>query len=79
MLEVFRSGAEPKSIVRFTDEHYCNDLRVAIEQCGLTWNEAHYESSYHHSATEQIDKPVDHPVQALYEHWLSLCPAPKRD
>ena len=79
MLEVFRGWSEPKSIIRFTDEHYRDDLRVAIEQCGLTWNESRYESGYRSTATEQIDKPVGHPVQALYEHWLSLCPTAKQD
>jgi len=73
MLEVFRNWPGPKNIVRFTDEHYYNDLRIVIDQCGLTWDANHYESGYHPSATERIDKPVAHPVQSLYEHWLSLC------
>ena len=74
MLGVFQSWTGPKSIVRFTDTNYRDDLRIAIEQCGLTWDVTHYESGYRSSETERIDKPVDHSVQSLYEHWLSLCP-----
>ena len=74
MLEVFRGWTNPKSIVRFTDEHYCDDLRLAIDQCGLTWEASHFESSYQSSKIKRIDKPVDHPVQSLYKHWLSHCP-----
>jgi len=74
MLEVFLDWSEPKSIIRFTNEHYRDDLCVAVERCGLIWDETHYESGYHSSATEPIDTPIGHPVQAFYEHWLSLCP-----
>jgi hypothetical protein len=73
MLEIFQDWTGTKSIIRFTDEHYQNDLRIAIEQCGLVWDDVHYASEFRASATEQIDKTVDHPVQSLYEHWLSHC------
>jgi len=73
MLEIFNNWVGPKSIIRFVGSTYNNDLRIAIEQCGLPWDATHYESVFHSSETEGIDKPVDHPVQALYDYWSSLC------
>jgi hypothetical protein len=73
MLEIYRNWNGTKNIIRFTDEHYKNDLQTALEHCGLKWNHEIYEQHYRDSLTVRIDDVVDHPVQKLYEHWLSYC------
>jgi hypothetical protein len=73
LLEVYLHWSGKKEIIRFTDEHYRDDLRKAIEHCGLVWNEEFYAANYRPSMTKQINIPVRHPVQPLYERWLSYC------
>jgi hypothetical protein len=73
MLEIYQNWHGSKNIIRFTDEHYQSDLQTAIENCGLQWNKKIYEQNYQASATVQIDDLINHPVQKLYDLWLTHC------
>jgi hypothetical protein len=73
MLEIYRNWNGQKSIIRFTDKNYQNDLQTAITNCGLKWDEDIYKQYYQSSVTVEINEQVNHPVQGLYEHWLSYC------
>jgi hypothetical protein len=73
LFEVYLNWQGKKEIVRFTSEHYHDDLRQAIEHCGLTWNEQRYLSEFNASVTKEVTHSVQHPVQNLYDHWLTYC------
>jgi hypothetical protein len=73
MLEVYRPWKGQKDIIRFTSEHYQNDIQTAFEHCGLKWNEKIYEQYYQDSLTVPVNEQVNHPVQKLYDLWLSYC------
>jgi hypothetical protein len=73
LVEIYYNVNGQKSIIQFTDENYQNDLQTAMINCGLKWNKEIYEQYYHSSVTVEINEQVNHPVQGLYEHWLSYC------
>ncbi len=73
MLELHRSFQGIKPIVRFSEEYYRDDLKNAIEACGMAWDAEMFRQYYKPSATVAIDEPVDHPVEDLYRRFLALC------
>jgi len=69
-IEIYMAWQGRKNIIRFDDEHYVNDLRRAIGDCGLTWNADTFLSVFRRERTMAIDHPVDHSVQEVYDQWL---------
>ncbi len=69
MLKLYLSWSGPKPIVRFDEAHYQNDLKNAVETCGLVWDTSIFDQHFQPSATVAVDNAVDHPVQRLYTEW----------
>jgi len=74
MRSIYDSWNSNKPIIRFIDEYYKDDLKVAIENCGLVWNEEIFERCYKPSVTVRVVDPIDHPVQVLYDQFSTRTP-----
>jgi len=72
LMEIYTQWPGSKCIIRFDDEHYVNDLKRAIGDCGLTWNADTFLSVFKRERTMAIDHPVDHSVQEVYNQWLQM-------
>ena len=71
-MEIYMVWQGRKDVIRFDDEHYVNDLKRAVADCGLIWNADTFLSVFRRERTMAIDHSVDHPVQEVYDRWLQL-------
>ena len=60
LLEIYHTWQGPKNIIRFDDRHYANDLKKAIDDCGLTWSEECFSNIFNRDQTTEIVKTVSH-------------------
>lgn len=71
-LHIRKSWKGPAHAVRFSTEHYQADLKSAVENCGLCWNEAAFADHFDTDRIHHEEQRVSHPVEEIYEGCLAL-------